>query len=143
MCIRDRIGEALNDKAKSIRGSKILILGVAYKKNVDDVRESPALEIMKLLKERGAELSYTDPYIPRLHRMREYDFSYMSSVPLNEDTLRNADVVLITTDHTNVDYQFVVEHSRLTVDTRNATKGIKRGSETVSYTHLTLPTSDL
>jgi UDP-N-acetyl-D-glucosamine dehydrogenase len=127
----ERIGEALNEKAKAIRGSKILIVGVAYKKDVDDVRESPALEIMKLLKERGAELSYTDPYIPRLHRMREYDFSYMSSVPLNEDTLRNVDLVLITTDHTSVDYQFVVEHSRITVDTRNATKGIKRGSEKV------------
>src|SRR5262249_17181155 len=123
-----RVGEVLNERSKSIRGSKILILGVAYKKDVDDVRESPALEIMKLLKERGADLSYSDPYIPRLHRMREYDFSYMSSVPLNQDTLGNMDLVLITTDHTNVDYQAVVEHSRLVIDTRNAAKGVVGGS---------------
>src|SRR5262245_211307 len=79
----ERVAETLNERSKAIKGSKILILGVAYKKDVDDVRESPALEIMKLLKERGAELSYSDTYIPRLHRMRQYDFSYMSSVPLN------------------------------------------------------------
>jgi UDP-N-acetyl-D-glucosamine dehydrogenase len=124
----ERIAETLNDRAAAIRGSKILILGVAYKKDVDDVRESPALEIIELLKERGAEVSYSDPYVPRLHRMREYDFSYMSSAPLTEATLRAADVVLIATDHSNVDYQFVVDHSRIVVDTRNATKGITRGS---------------
>ncbi len=127
----ERVAHALNDRSKSVRGAKILILGVAYKKDVDDVRESPALEIMKLLKERGAELSYSDPYIPRLHRMREYDFSYMSSVPLNQDTLGKADLVLITTDHTNVDYQSVVNQSKLVVDTRNATKKLTRGSEKV------------
>jgi UDP-N-acetyl-D-glucosamine dehydrogenase len=126
-----RIAETLNLKSKSIRGSKILILGVAYKKDVDDVRESPALEIMKLLKERGADLSYSDPYIPRLHRMREYDFSYMSSVPLNQETLRNMDLVLITTDHTNIDYQTVVDHSPLVVDTRNATRQVTRGSNKI------------
>jgi UDP-N-acetyl-D-glucosamine dehydrogenase len=126
-----RIAEALNERSKSIRGSKILVVGVAYKKDVDDVRESPALEIMKLLKEQGAELAYSDPYIPRLHRMRGYDFSYMSSVALSETTLSNFDLALITTDHTNVDYQAVVDHSRVVVDTRNATKRITRGSEKV------------
>jgi UDP-N-acetyl-D-glucosamine dehydrogenase len=126
----ERIAETLNERSKSIRGSRILILGVAYKKDVDDVRESPALEIMKLLKERGAELSYSDPYIPRLHRMRQYDFSYMSSVPLNPDALKNADLVLIATDHTDIDYQLVVDHARIVVDTRNATKRT-RGVEKV------------
>ena len=127
----EKVGEALNARSKAIRGSKILILGVAYKKDVDDVRESPALEIMKLLKARGAELVYSDPYIPRMHKMREYDFSYMSSVPLNEDSLRSCDVVVITTDHTNVDYQSVVDHSSIVVDTRNATRRITRGMEKV------------
>src|SRR5262249_10630992 len=109
----ERVAETLNERSKAIKGSKILILGVAYKKDVDDVRESPALEIMKLLKERGAELAYSDPYVARFHKMREYDFSYLSSVPLNEDSLQTADLVLITTDHTNVDYQFVVDHGRV------------------------------
>jgi len=127
----EKVGEALNARSRAIRGSKILILGVAYKKDVDDVRESPALEIMKLLKERGAELVYSDPYIPRMHKMREYDFSYMSSVPLNEDSLRSCDLVVITTDHTNVDYQLVVDHSRIVVDTRNATRRVTRGMEKV------------
>jgi len=127
----ERIGEALNKVSRSIRGSKILIAGVAYKKDIDDMRESPSLEIMKLLKERGAELYYNDPYIPNLPRTREYDFSYMSSVPLNQDTLGKMDIVVITTDHTNVDYQALVDHSRMVVDTRNATKQIKRGSEKI------------
>src|SRR6516225_3828539 len=100
----DRVGAALNDRSRSIRGSNVLVLGVAYKKDIDDVRESPSLEIMKLLEERGAEISYSDPYIPKLHKMREYDFSYMSSEPLTENTLRGKDVVLITTDHSKIDY---------------------------------------
>jgi UDP-N-acetyl-D-glucosamine dehydrogenase len=127
----ERIVDALNEKSKSIRGSTILVLGVTYKKDVDDVRESPALEIMKLLKERGAELSYSDPYVPRLQKMREYDFSYMSSAPLSESTLANVDLVLIATDHTNIDYQFVVDHSHMVVDTRNATKRVTRGTEKI------------
>ena len=127
----EKIGAALNDRARSIRGSKILVLGVAYKKDVDDVRESPSLEIMKLLKERGADISYSDPFIPKLHKMREYDFSYMSSAPLTEETLRSYDVVLITTDHSKLDYQWIVDHSRLVVDTRNATKAVRNGREKI------------
>jgi UDP-N-acetyl-D-glucosamine dehydrogenase len=129
--IVERVGATLNDLAKSIRGARILILGVAYKKDVDDVRESPALEIMELLQERGAVLCYSDPYISRLHKMRAHDFSHMTSVPLTEDTLRNQDLVLITTDHTNIDYQWLVENSPVVVDTRNATKGVKSGMEKV------------
>lgn len=127
----EKIGAALNDRARSIRGSKVLILGVAYKKDVDDVRESPSLEIMKLLKERGADISYSDPFIPKLHTMREYDFSYMSSVALSEESLRSYDVVLITTDHSKLDYQWIVDHSRLVVDTRNATKTVRNGREKI------------
>ena len=123
----DRISVALNDHSKAIRGSKILILGAAYKKDVDDVRESPALEIMELLQQKGAVLSYHDPYIPRLHKMRAYDFSHMHSVELTEGTLGQADLVLIATDHSNVDYQWVVEHAAIVVDTRNATKAVTRG----------------
>jgi UDP-N-acetyl-D-glucosamine dehydrogenase len=129
--IVERVGATLNDLAKSIKGARILILGVAYKKDVDDVRESPALEIMELLQERGAVLCYSDPYIPRLHKMRAHDFSDMTSAALTEETLRSQDLVLITTDHTSIDYQWLVENSPVVVDTRNATKGVKRGRERV------------
>ena len=129
--IVERVGDTLNDLAKSVRGARILILGVAYKKDVDDVRESPALEIMELLQERGAVLCYSDPYIPRLHKMRAHDFSNMTSVPLTVETLRNQDLVLITTDHTNIDYQWLVENSPVVVDTRNATKGVKGGGKKI------------
>jgi UDP-N-acetyl-D-glucosamine dehydrogenase len=127
----ERVATALNDRSKSIRGAHVLILGVAYKKDVDDVRESPALEIMELLQERGAILCYSDPYIPRLHKMRAHDFSHMTSVPLTVDTLKAQDLVLITTDHTNVDYPWLVEHSPVVVDTRNATKAVTKGLEKI------------
>src|SRR3989442_3104022 len=127
----ERVGKALNDRSRSIRGAKILVLGVAYKKDVDDVRESPALEIMELLQHKGAILSYADPYIPRLHKMRAYDFSHMASVELSEDVLKSHDLALITTDHTNFDYQRIVDHSPLIVDTRNATRKVTRGRENI------------
>jgi len=127
----ERVGDSLNGISKSIRGARVLILGVAYKKDVDDVRESPALEIMELLQERGAVLCYSDPYIPQLHKMRAHDFSHMTSVPLTVETLRNQDLVLITTDHTNVDYQWLVENSPMVVDTRNATRAVKGESKKI------------
>ncbi len=127
----DRIGAALNDRAKSIRGSRILVLGVAYKKDVDDVRESPAMEIMELLQHKGAVLSYSDPYIPRLHKMRAYDFSRMSSVDLTEAELKRHDLAIVTTDHTSFDYQFIVDHSQVVVDTRNAARHVTRGREKI------------
>jgi len=126
-----KVAEALNEAGKPIKGSKICVLGAAYKKDVDDVRESPALEIMELLQHRGAILSYSDPYIPRLHKMRAYDFSHMSSVKLSEEVLRSHDVALITTDHTNVDYLWIVDHAPLVVDTRNATRNVKQGREKI------------
>lgn len=127
----ERIGSALNDRSKSIRGSKILILGVAYKKDVDDVRESPAMEIMQILQHKGAVLSYSDPYIPRLHKMREYDFSNMSSVELTESVLKNHDAAVITTDHSSFNYQWIVDHASLVVDTRNATRAVARCREKI------------
>ena len=127
----ERLAGALNDRSKSVRGAKVLVLGVAYKKDVDDVRESPALEVMELLQAKGAVLSYSDPYIPRLHKMRHYDFSHMASIPLSEDVLKSHDVALITTDHTNFDYQWIVDHSNLVVDTRNATRGLTRGRDKI------------
>lgn len=127
----ERIGGALNDRSKSIRDSKILILGVAYKKDVDDVRESPAMEIMELLQHRGAQLLYSDPYIPQLQKMRAYDFSNMSSVNLTVELLKGQDVAVITTDHSNFDYQWIVDNSSLIVDTRNATRNVTRGRERI------------
>jgi UDP-N-acetyl-D-glucosamine dehydrogenase len=127
----DRISAALNDHSKSIRGSRILILGVAYKKDVDDVRESPALEIMELLQHKGAELSYSDPYIPQLHKMRAHDFSSMRSLELTEQSIGQFDLVLIATDHTTVNYQWIVDHARLVVDTRNATRTVSLGREKI------------
>jgi len=127
----DRIAEVLNDRGKPIRGSNFLILGVAYKKDVDDVRESPALEIMEILQEKGALLTYSDPFIPRLHKMRKHDFSHMISAPLTESFLAAQDAVVITTDHTAVNYQWIVDHASLVVDTRYATRGITRGREKI------------
>jgi UDP-N-acetyl-D-glucosamine dehydrogenase len=127
----ERLATALNDRSKAIKGSKVLILGVAYKKDVDDVRESPALEIMELLQARGAVLSFSDPHIPRLHKMRHYDFSHMASSPLSQELLAAQDVVLIATDHSSIDYDFVVKNSALVLDTRNATRNIKSGRDRI------------
>ncbi len=127
----ERMTSALNDKGKAVRGSKILILGVAYKKDVDDVRESPALEIMELLQDKGATLTYSDPYIPKLHKMRKHDFSHMSSATLSEDLLKKTDAVLIATDHSGLDYQWLVSNASLVVDTRNATREVREGLEKV------------
>jgi UDP-N-acetyl-D-glucosamine dehydrogenase len=112
---------ALNRKKKALTGSRVLILGVAYKKDIDDLRESPALTIIELLQQHGAEISYNDPYIPSVGKGRKYDLQ-MKSSPL--EGLGTYDCVLIVTDHSCYDYAKVVEESQLVVDTRNATKGI-------------------
>ncbi|MCU0293529.1 MAG: nucleotide sugar dehydrogenase [Thermoanaerobaculaceae bacterium] len=110
---------ALNDRGKSLKGSKVLVLGIAYKKDIDDPRESPAFEIIELLLKLGAEVSYHDPHIPNAPRMRTWPhLPPMQSQPLTPDTLRQADAVLIVTDHTAVDYRQVEEHAQLIVDTR-------------------------
>jgi UDP-N-acetyl-D-glucosamine dehydrogenase len=117
--------DALNTRKKSIKGARILILGVAYKKDVDDARESPALAIMDLLQRKGARLLYHDPYIPVLPSFRKYRFNLKSSA-LTEALLRKVDAVVIVTDHSQIDYARVVKNAPLTVDTRNATKNIKQ-----------------
>ena len=116
-----RVVDALNERGKSIKGAKILILGLAYKKDVDDVRESPSLELIELLHEKGAKVDYNDPHVPKTHRMRHYDLK-MSSVPLTEKNLKRYDCVLISTDHSAYDYDLIGKHSKLIVDTRNAMK---------------------
>lgn len=122
----DAIAAALNDHKKSLKGSKLLILGVAYKKDVDDLRESPTLKIMQLLQQRGAHLEYNDPYFPRLHKMRHYNYEHMKSVPLNPQTLGSFDAVVIATDHSSYDYVAIVDAAHLVVDTRNATRRVMR-----------------
>jgi UDP-N-acetyl-D-glucosamine dehydrogenase len=116
--------DALNETGKSIKGARILILGVAYKRDIDDTRESPALAVMKLLQDRGAKITYNDPHVPRLHPMRKYNFT-MRSQPLTDELLREVELVLIITDHSQYDYRWIVNNSSLVVDTRNVTKGIR------------------
>jgi len=120
------IAAALNNHKKSLKGSKLLILGMAYKKDVDDLRESPTLKIMQLLEQRGAEFDYNDPYFPKLHKMRHYNFEDMKSVPLNPQTLAGYDAVVISTDHSSYDYGGIVDAAKLVVDTRNATRRVMR-----------------
>ncbi len=130
----DSIARALNDRAKALKGSKVLVLGVAYKKDVDDLRESPTLKIMQLLKERGAHVDYNDPYFPQLHKMRHYDYADLKSVELNGKNLGSYDCVVIATDHSSYDYSAIVEGAKLVVDTRNATRRIAKGREKIVLT---------
>ncbi len=114
-----------------MKGSRILVLGVAYKKDVDDLRESPTLKIMQLLQQRGAALDYNDPYFPQLHKMRHYNYENMKSVPLNPQTLGSYDAVVIATDHSSYDYVAIVDAAKLIVDTRNATRRVMRHREKI------------
>ena len=116
----DKIQNALNDKVKPVRGSHVHVMGVAYKRNIDDVRESPALDIIHLLRQRGAEVTYSDPFVPKVH----FDHGDLTA----QDTAAmsaSADCVVIVTDHTSFDYAQVVRDAKLIVDTRNALKNFK------------------
>ena len=113
-----RVMEALNDQGKALKGAQVLVLGAAYKKNVDDDRESPSYKLMDLLMEKGAAVSYNDPHIPALRPGRKYDFG-LTSTPLTQQALAAADCVLIATDHDAFDYPFILAHAPLIVDTRN------------------------
>jgi UDP-N-acetyl-D-glucosamine dehydrogenase len=121
-----RVAEALNEEGKPLKGSRICVLGVAYKKDVDDPRESPAFTILELLAQRGAEVSYNDPHIPVLPRMRHHRIR-LESKPLTEQFLAGLDCVVIVTDHSAFDIPWVVRHAPLIVDTRNATAGCPPG----------------
>jgi UDP-N-acetyl-D-glucosamine dehydrogenase len=121
----DRVRNALNDEGKALRGVKVLVVGIAYKPNIDDVRESPAAEIIELLEEGGATVSYHDPHVPTFPRMRHHRIE-LASIDLDESVVRDQDVVLIVTDHAAVDYELLGRSARLIVDTRNAMKRVKR-----------------
>ncbi|MFM8477147.1 MAG: nucleotide sugar dehydrogenase [Planctomycetaceae bacterium] len=119
-----RVADFLNDVGRPVRGSRICILGMAYKKDVDDPRESPSFELLELLLHRGAVLTYSDPHVPALPKMRHYQLPPMQSTPLTPEFLAAQDCVLISTDHSAFDYAFIARHSRLIVDTRNATRNV-------------------
>ncbi|MFO0881192.1 MAG: nucleotide sugar dehydrogenase [Gemmataceae bacterium] len=125
--VLDRLAEALNEDGKPIKGSRICVLGVAYKKDVDDPRESPAFPILEALQARGAQISYSDPHVPTLPRMRHHPTLRMDSQALTPAFLAQQDAVLIVTDHAKFDYESVLQHARLVVDTRNATKDVRGG----------------
>jgi UDP-N-acetyl-D-glucosamine dehydrogenase len=117
----EQTADGLNEQRKSIKGSKVLVLGLAYKRDIDDLRESPSLTIIELLREKGAIVAYNDPFFATVGRGRHYDLN-MTNTPL--DNLGQYDAVIIVTDHSSYDYKAIVEQSQLVVDTRNATKGI-------------------
>jgi UDP-N-acetyl-D-glucosamine dehydrogenase len=125
-----KVMEALNNHSKSIKGSKILILGAAYKKDIDDPRESPSFKLMEIMLERGAEVDYNDPLIAEIPKMRKYNMKGQS-VELTKENLASYDCVLISTDHSVYDWQFIAEHSQLVVDTRNAMDGVSGYQEKI------------
>jgi UDP-N-acetyl-D-glucosamine dehydrogenase len=119
-----RVSLALNDRGKAVKGARVLVLGLAYKPDVDDVRESPSFELIEKLEHLGALADYNDPLVPKTHRMRKHDLQ-MTSVPLNSQTLQSYDCVLISTNHSAYDWQMIAEHSKLIVDTRGVMRGVK------------------
>lgn len=120
--VLEQIAAGLNERCKSVKGSKVLVLGVAYKRDIDDLRESPSLTILELLRDRGALVSYNDPYFPKVGKGRHYDLN-MVNTPLKN--LSQYDAVVIVTDHSSYDYAAIVAESQLVIDTRNATRGIE------------------
>jgi UDP-N-acetyl-D-glucosamine dehydrogenase len=126
-----QVSDALNEVCKPVRGSRIGLLGVAYKKDVDDPRESPSFKLMELLLQRGAIVSYNDPHIPVLPEMRRFKTPRQASEPLSAEWLGAQDAVIIATDHSAYDYEYIVEHSRLVIDSRNATKDVQQNRERI------------
>jgi UDP-N-acetyl-D-glucosamine dehydrogenase len=125
--VREKVVRSLNAAGRAVNGADILILGIAYKKDIEDWRESPAIKVMELLHKDGAKIDYHDPYVPKFseHGMQWH------SLPLSKERIERADCVLILTNHSNVDYERVVEHAKLVVDTRNATKNVRANREKV------------
>ena len=119
----EKIADALNDERKAVNGSRVLVIGIAYKKDIDDVRESPALDIIRLVDELGADVVYHDPYVPEFRE----DGMRHESVSLTDEEIKRADAVVIVTDHSSIDYQRLVNRAGLVVDTRNATSKTKAG----------------
>ena len=131
MYVINRVAEALNNQGKPIRGSKIGILGIAYKKDIDDPRESPSFKLMEILAERGAKVSYCDPHVPWLPQMRHYDVPRLATEQPGPDYWSSLDCTLISTDHTLFDWDEIVKYSQLVVDTRNATKEVAEHREKI------------
>ena len=115
----EKAGEVLNKFKKSLNGSKVLILGASYKKDIDDMRESPSLKLIEILREKGAKVDYNDPYVPKLPKTRKYHYD-MESVELSKKNLAKYDLVLLSTDHTDYNYKFIASNSKVVLDTRNA-----------------------
>jgi UDP-N-acetyl-D-glucosamine dehydrogenase len=126
-----RLADALNDRSKPVKGSRVAILGMAYKKDVDDPRESPGFELMELLMKKGAIVSYNDPHIPVLPKMRHYPHLHMASQQLTPEFIAAQDCLLIATAHSAYDYASIVRHAKLVVDSRNATKNVIEGREKI------------
>ena len=126
----ERLMDALNDHGKPLKGSRVLVLGMAYKKNIDDVRESPSLVLWDLLQKKGAKVEFHDPHAEYIGKGRHYRIE-RKSTPLTSETLAGFDAVLIATDHDAVDYALVVRHAKLVLDTRNATKTVRQGAKNV------------
>jgi UDP-N-acetyl-D-glucosamine dehydrogenase len=124
-----RILEAMNDRSMILKGSKVLVLGVAYKPDIDDVRESPAMDVIGLLKQKGALVEYHDPYIPHIHH--EYDGWKMDSVSDMMKSVKEADAVVIVTNHKDYDYKSIIESAKFVFDSRNATGKLGKNSEKV------------
>ncbi len=125
-----KVAEGLNRMRKSLNGSRVLVLGLAYKKDIDDLRESPSLALIELLRAQGAKVDYNDPYIPATQKQRRYNLG-MRSRPLSAAMLRRYDCVLISTDHSCYDYRMIVRNAKLVVDTRNATRNVKQGRDKI------------
>ena len=121
----DRLVHALNDRSKSVKGSRVLVLGLAYKPDVDDVRESPSFELIEKLEELGAEVDYNDPHVPVTHYMRRWGDLGKKSVPLTSDMLKGYDAVLVATHHAAYDWQLVADHAKLVVDSRGSMRNVK------------------
>jgi len=126
----NKVMDALNDHGKSLKNSKVLVLGAAYKKDIDDPRESPSFKLMEILINKGAKVDYNDPFVPELPSMRMYDIQ-RKSIDLTPENLAKYDCVLVSTDHSQYDFEFIVKHSQLIVDTRNSTGEIKNYKEKI------------
>jgi len=120
--VMGKVMDSLNSRRKALSGSKVLVLGIAYKKNVDDMRESPSVELMALLQKKGADVLYSDSYVPKFPPMRKYKFD-LESTPLSPQIIEQSDCILIATNHDNVDYDMILKHADLIVDTRGVFRG--------------------
>jgi UDP-N-acetyl-D-glucosamine dehydrogenase len=117
--VTEKVIGGLNQQGKSILSSRILVLGLAYKKDIDDTRESPSFKLIEILMQKGAQVDFNDPFVPKTKKVRLYDLR-KTSVPLSAETLKSYDCVVIATDHTSYDYQLIADHAPLVIDTRNA-----------------------